>query len=100
MASTKQFVQRLIDRGCKYCRAQNDECKMTLDRINNAKGHLRTNVMPACACCNYLRRDMPFKAWMFLVPHIRAARKRGLFGEWNKFGLVAQRESSRSAIGR
>jgi len=56
---------------------------MTLDRINNSKGHLMNNVVPACRRCNTTRGDMPYKAWLFLVDGMRKARLANAFGNWN-----------------
>jgi len=55
---------------------------MTLDRINNEKGHTADNVIPACYRCNLIRRDMPYDAWMHVAPSIRSAREAGLFRDW------------------
>lgn len=55
---------------------------MTLDRKDNALGHTPGNVVPACTRCNYVRRDMPEKAWLMLAPAMRVAREAGAFGDW------------------
>ena len=77
---TVDHIGALISEGCRYC-GECDIC-MTLDRIDNAIGHMLANVVPACYRCNLIRRDMPYDAWMHVVPAIRDARERGLFGEW------------------
>lgn len=56
---------------------------MSLDRIDNKVGHLKTNVVAACIRCNYFRRDMPFAAWKIIVPAMRKARKMGVLKGWN-----------------
>jgi protein-arginine kinase activator protein McsA len=78
---TLEFVERTIAKGCEYCDEQSG--RMTLDRIDNSLGHLRLNVRSACLRCNYLRRDIPYSAWLEMVPSVRSAREKGLFGEWN-----------------
>lgn|GEM_PF-1385135 len=77
---TKSFIAERIAQGCCYC--GDKTIRMTLDRIDNNQGHTRNNVVPACIRCNYIRRDMPFEAWLLVTGAIREARKRGLFGEW------------------
>lgn len=77
---SRQVVDALISKPCTYCGASG--VRMTLDRIDNAIGHLLANVQPSCLRCNYLRGSMPYEAWVFLVPRIREAHERGLFGEW------------------
>ncbi len=76
----KQFIEELIKNGCIYC--GETQLRMTLDRIDNSIGHLKSNVNPACIRCNYMRRDMPYNAWLKIVPAIRKAREMGLFENW------------------
>jgi len=77
---TLEFTKRMIADGCSYC--GETSLKMTLDRVDNSIGHLQTNVVPACIRCNYLRRDIPYVAWLILVPAVKEAVKKGLFGSW------------------
>jgi hypothetical protein len=77
---TKEFIEQVIANGCLYCGEK--KLRMTLDRMDNKKGHTRKNVNPACIRCNYLRRNIPYIAWLRIAPAIRAARKEGLFGDW------------------
>lgn len=77
---TKEFIQQTISDGCSYCGEQ--DLKMTLDRIDNSKGHTQDNVIPACIRCNYMKRDMPHEAWLKLIDAIRSIRTLGLFGSW------------------
>jgi hypothetical protein len=77
---TKAWIQTTITKGCCYC--GNSEIRMTLDRIDNAIGHVTANVVPACIRCNYIRRHMPYAAWLKLAPAIRRAFRQGLFGDW------------------
>lgn len=73
------YIQSLIRKGCSYC---GDTSKMTLDRIDNTRGHTKDNVMPACIRCNYLRGSMPYDAWMIIAPSVRLAFEQGAFGDW------------------
>lgn len=77
---TIEFVENMLKQKCQYC--ETDEIMLTLDRIDNTLGHLQTNVMTACVRCNDIRKDMPFAAWMCLVPGIRDAVQQGLFESW------------------
>jgi hypothetical protein len=76
----KTFIESLIGMGCSYC--GDDKIRITLDRIDNSKGHTKDNVVPACIRCNYVRRHMPYAAWLILAPAMRRARKLGQFGDW------------------
>ena len=76
----RPFVSALISGPCEYCGDQ--VLRRTVDRIDNSLGHLRTNVVCACERCNYVRRDMPYQAWLVLSQAMRDAREQGLFGEW------------------
>lgn len=76
-----EFVRDAILSGCSYC--GDDQGKMTLDRTDNSVGHLKSNVVPACARCNWIRRDMPYKAWLCIAPAVREARLLGLLDGWH-----------------
>jgi hypothetical protein len=77
---TKSETIELLSRQCSYC--GETKLTMSLDRIDNALGHTRANVIPACVRCNFVRKDMPYEAWLTLAPAMRAAREAGLFGDW------------------
>jgi hypothetical protein len=77
-------VKGIISCSCTYC--GETELKIGLDRIDNGRGHMRDNVVAACPRCNYLRRDMPYRAWLMLVPSVRLARESGAFHGWDGFG--------------
>jgi hypothetical protein len=55
---------------------------MTLDRVDNSIGHIKSNVVPACTRCNYTRRDMPYEAWLLIAKSMRKAREAGMFDNW------------------
>jgi hypothetical protein len=76
------FVRFLISKGCEYCGVSPEETKMSLDRVDNAKGHLRDNVVPSCTNCNLTRGNMPYEAWIIVAPALRQARERGLLKGW------------------
>lgn len=78
---TKDFIEGQLVRGCVYC-GELDIRLLGLDRIDNALGHLKANVVPACERCNYIRRDMPYQAWLLFVPVVRKILAKGYFGDW------------------
>lgn len=75
-----EYVGLQINQPCSYC--GETKLRMTLDRIDNSIGHLKSNVIPACIRCNYTRGSMPYDAWLFLVDGMRQARERGAFYNW------------------
>ena len=75
-----EFIKVQIRNPCSYC--GETKLRMTLDRVNNSIGHIKSNVVAACVRCNYTRRDMPHKAWLFLVDGMRKAREVGAFDNW------------------
>jgi len=75
-----EFVRKIIAQPCAYC--GETEIRISLDRIDNALGHTKANVIQACERCNYFRRDMPYDAWLVIARAMRRARKKGLFGDW------------------
>lgn len=77
---TIEIIKNLISNPCFYC--DETELQMTLDRVNNDVGHVENNVVPACIRCNLIRKAMPYEAWICLVPGLKEARKKKLFGDW------------------
>lgn len=75
----REFIRKIIATGCCYC--GETSLRMTLDRVDNNRGHTKDNVVPACIRCNYTRKDMPYKAWCIIAPCMRTARNQGLFGD-------------------
>lgn len=51
---TIEFFKEQKSKGCFYC---GDTEKIGLDRIDNAKGHTKDNVLPSCYVCNCARMD-------------------------------------------
>jgi hypothetical protein len=81
---TKEFIANLIKDGCHYC--GETKLQITLDRIDNSLPHNQNNVLSACVRCNLIRRELPFRCWVHIVPSIRSAKELGLFDDWvNKF---------------
>lgn len=79
------FVMAALERPCQYCGATKDNTQLGLDRIDNSIGHVKTNVVTACSRCNYMRRDMPYEAWVLLVPAMKAAYEKNLLNDWTPF---------------
>lgn len=77
---TKEFIEKTIVNGCKYCRETN--IRITLDRIDNNLGHTQNNLNASCIRCNLVRGDMPYEAWLCLIDGMTEAREKGLFGLW------------------
>lgn len=74
----------MIANGCDYC--GNHSIRMTMDRIDNSKGHTITNVVPACYRCNMIRGNMPYEAWLNMVPALKDTIEKGLLDGWLGFG--------------
>lgn len=50
----KEEFKNIISKPCTYC---GDIRKIGLDRIDNSKGHIKTNVVPCCYECNTAKSD-------------------------------------------
>lgn len=80
---TIDFIKNLIKEGCSYCGAGPvNKTKLSLDRIDNSLGHLQTNVVSSCLKCNLIRRDMPYAAWLHILPKIKECYALGLLDGW------------------
>lgn len=76
----REFIERALEKPCHYCGAE--EGQMTVDRVDNSIGHLKSNVVTACYRCNIVRGSMPFEAWAVIAPAMKEAYNKGLFGDW------------------
>jgi len=47
-------VNQIFNKSCVYCGSKD---KLGADRIDNTKGHIKTNIVPACFRCNTMRQD-------------------------------------------
>jgi hypothetical protein len=77
---TIEWIAKCIKDGCCYC--GNKTLQMSLDRIDNNLPHTKNNVKPACIRCNFIRKTMPYNAWLQLLPGLQQAEEQGLFEEW------------------
>jgi hypothetical protein len=78
---TVDFIVSLITQPCRYC--GDTQARMTLDRIDNAVGHIESNVLPSCLRCNVVCGAMPYPAWLLISQNMQKARETGLFGGWD-----------------
>ena len=74
------FIRAMINCPCPDCGRSN--IRMTLDRIDNTKGHTQDNVRACCIRCNYTRGDMPYEAWKLFAEVMKKATKLGLLDNW------------------
>ncbi len=77
---TRDQIDSLIKKPCHWC--GETKLMMTLDRLDNHRGHTESNVVPACIRCNYIRRDVPLKAWEQIATVLPLVRESGAFGDW------------------
>jgi hypothetical protein len=75
------FIQEMISKPCTYCE-RHDLKIMTLDRIDNLIGHVKTNIVPSCIRCNLIRSTMPYNAWIVISKYVHKANDLGLFKNW------------------
>ncbi len=72
------FVAELINKPCIYC--NDTEEVIGCDRIDNSKGHLKSNVVPCCVTCNITRfHNFTFEEMLQLgkcVAKIKKQRKK------------------------
>ena len=73
---TKEFVEEEFKKPCYYC--GDNKLNRNLDRIDNSKGHTKSNVNSCCSRCNSIRKDLPYEVWMRIVPSIRQCVEEGM----------------------
>lgn len=72
----REFISSEFSKNCIYCGESN--LRMTLDRKDRSIGHIKTNCVPACVRCNYMRGTMPYEVWSILIPHLEKFRLTGI----------------------
>lgn len=88
------WIEEQICKPCSYCERCLDKSEMTLDRIDNSRGHTQDNLTPACSMCNYFRRDMPHEAWLLLAPAMKLVTNTNLLDGWNAGGRLRRTKIS------
>lgn len=69
------LFEELLITSCHYCGSEPDPIN-GVDRIDNEHGYTPSNVVTACARCNYAKRDMSvaeFLAWAEQITNFRRA---------------------------
>lgn len=79
---TLDFILEAFTKNCSYCEQGED---IGLDRIDNEKGYLKTNVVPCCLTCNLIRKDLPYPAWMILSNNMKEIKENKLLEGWSPF---------------
>jgi SOS response regulatory protein OraA/RecX len=90
---TLEFVETLFKQPCSYCGTT--KIVPSPDRIDNDKGHTIENVVPCCRRCNYLRRDIPFPAWLVIAKAVKECHEKGLLDNYDTFDRLANNRSNR-----
>jgi len=76
----REFLENILKNPCSYCQSTN--IQMTVDRKDNKIGHVKFNVISCCTRCNYIRGEMPYEAWLMLIPGLVQASRENKFGDW------------------
>lgn len=74
----KDFFRYTTGKNCYYCNSEPENTKISMynnghylyngiDRVDNNKGYIESNVLPCCKTCNFAKRSMgieEFKKWI------------------------------------
>lgn len=55
LLTVEDLLELRVDKSCHYCKSKLHPLLGGLDRIDNAKGYSRDNVLPCCSMCNDAR---------------------------------------------
>lgn len=75
-------IRNFLSLPCEYC----GRASSGLDRKDSSMSYERENIVPCCTRCNMIKNSMPYEAWTALVPAVRDANEKGLFGSWKDNG--------------
>jgi len=62
-----EYIEILSNNSCFYCDGVLNETGIALDRMDNNKGYMTTNVVACCNVCNSLKSDKLTHTEMILV---------------------------------
>lgn len=80
--SLDEFRQLLKENSnCFYCH-ENNPSLLGLDRKDNLKGHLVSNVVICCEKCNNILSDLPFEAKLLLKDGLSNIKSKDLLNNW------------------
>ncbi len=69
----KKFIKKTISYPCTYC---GDTNKVSLDRIDNSFGHIKSNVVPCCKECNTARNiNFTFEEMLIIGQSIKRIKE-------------------------
>jgi hypothetical protein len=74
---TLDQVTKLVTSPCAYCHTFTEGEVIGIDRVNNNRGYIKSNVVPACANCNYMKHTYD-KA--FFIAHSKSI----VTGRWDE----------------
>lgn len=57
-----KFFERNVNKNCYYCGQKNQVVR--LDRVDNQRGYISTNIVNCCACCNKMKYTMTIKEFI------------------------------------
>jgi len=76
-AMSREFVEKISQQPCHYCTAAPSNCVRQkgkvyyysgIDRVDNSKGYLESNVVACCKNCNALKGELSFEDF---ISHIK-----------------------------
>ncbi len=66
-----EYALWLFKQPCYYCGEVNLDQKLTgIDRVDNKKGYITSNVVPCCKICNMMKKDLDQETFIKICRHI------------------------------
>ena len=73
----EEFDKLISNKVCHYCHGKLSETGAALDRKNNSKGYLKSNVVPCCKHCNMIKSDkLTYKEAKLVLGLLRLLRNK------------------------
>ena len=73
MTLTKDDFTRLISAPCRYCGFTDGF--IGVDRVDNSKGYTLDNSVPCCKTCNYMKKNLSVKDFLYHISKIHDHQK-------------------------
>lgn len=72
---TDEQIIKLIQLNCNYCGENDIDTICGLDRVDNDKGYIKSNVVPSCEMCNMMKYTHSKEDFLQICEHIATKNK-------------------------
>ncbi|AGD92383.1 hypothetical protein LBA_00465 [Megavirus lba] len=77
---TKEEFKKIVESDCYYCGCPREKYLNGIDRLDNDKGYIIENTVPACKICNNMKNSLNESTFILMCAHITTYNMLDEFG--------------------